>query len=281
MPSDYAKSKEGLGGQLLDGVIETTWQDSGPLVTAAEVKRMHLFGIPLVSAIVDPYTGMPEFIGPETLSEYIVEAVSIVETETGLEIFPRQRDERHPYDQKAQESFGYTVLRHRPVQSIEKLAVTSTDGVDVWQVPTAWIDTGYLHQGQINLIPFAIAGQGGSTVPVTGPVGMGLLPSLFRFHWVPGIWTVTYTTGFKNGCIPKIVNHLIGVVASMEILSMLATTYSKSQSSSLSIDGMSQSVSTPGPQLFDTRLMVLGEKRKWLVNKLKRLFGLGFWSDNV
>lgn len=281
MPADYSKSKTGLGGQIPDGAIATTWADSGPLITAEELIRIHLFGIPLVSAIANPYTGAYDVITYEQLSAYIVEAVSIVEMETGLEILPRQHEERHPYDMKAQESFGYTVLRHRPIQSIEKCAVTSTNNTDIWQVPTEWIDTGHMHQGQINIMPFAIAGQSGNTVPISGPIGMGLLPTLFRFNWVPGTWNIVYTTGFKDGCIPKIMNHLIGVVAAMETLSLLATTYARTQSSSLSIDGMSQSMSAPGPQLFDARLGMLGEKRKWLVNKIKRNFGLGMWSDNV
>jgi len=98
---------------------------------------------------------------------------------------------------------------------------------------------------------------------------------------VPALWQATYTTGFKEGRIPSAVNQLLGVIAAMEILSMLAITYSRSSSASLGIDGLSQSVSTPGPALFDVRIAALGEKRKWLVSKLKRQFGLGFFSDNV
>jgi hypothetical protein len=279
--ADYDNSATGPGAQFPDGAIETSWDDCNPLIAASAVKRKHLFGIPLVSATIDPTTGKPDAMDSELIKEFIVDAVSLVELEVGFEIFNRQHEERHPYDRPASDSFGYTVLRHRPVSSIEELAVRSNDGVNIWDVPKGWIDRGYLHQGQINLLPFAVSAQSGVVIPTTGPTGMGLIPSIFKQNWVPGLWTVKYTTGFKKGAIPSIVNQLIGVTAAMEILSALATTYARSNSSSLSIDGLSQSISTPGPELFNVRLEALGEKRKWMVNKIKRLFGLGFFSDNV
>jgi hypothetical protein len=275
------ESKSGNGSILPESAVATSWEDCSPLVNHEDVKRLHLFGIPLVSAIRDPFTNKPQVMTPDDITRFIEEAVSLVELEGGFEIFPRQHKERQPYDLPAQNSFGFTVLRQRPVQSIQRLAVTSSDGVNIWDVPLAWIETGYIHQGQINLVPFAVAAQSGVTIPITSGGGMGLLPSLFKFSWVPSLWVVEYTTGFCDGCIPKTVNQLIGVVAAMEILSALAATFSRNTGSSLGIDGLSQSVSTPGPQLYDNRLMALGEKRKWLVSKLKRSFGLGFFSDNV
>lgn len=279
--SDYTNSKEGIGSLLPDGAVETSWDDAGPLITPAQVRSMHLFGIPLVSAIKNPYTGKPDVVDDPLLHQHIISAVSLAELESGFEIFPRAHQEKVPYDQPAHDSFGYMVLRQRPVSSIQKLCISSTDGVNIWEVPLAWIETANLHQGQLNIAPLAVAAQQGTTVPLTASGYTGLMPSLFRFTWVPALWMVHYTTGFKEGRIPASVNQLIGVIAAMEILSMLAITYSRSSSSSLSIDGLSQSVSTPGPALFDTRLQSLGEKRKWLVSKLKRQFGLGMFSGNV
>jgi len=279
--TDYNASVEGFGGQLPDGAVATTWNDQEPLVTGEKVVALHLFGIPLVSAVINPFTGTYDVMTQEQIETHIQNAIALVELEVGIEIMPRQHVERHPYDQKAQEAFGYTVLRARPIQSIEKVSIASTAGNDVWSVPTNWIDTGYLHKGQISIMPFAIAGQSGTALPTNGPIGLGLLPSIFRFHWVAGTWNITYTTGFNNGCVPRVLNNLIGTVTAMEILAALAATYARSQSSSLSIDGMSQSMSAPGPQLFETRIAGLAEKRKSLVNKVKRVFGLGLWSDNV
>lgn len=279
--ADYTDSKPGVGAVVPDNATEVVWDQVEPLITPAQLRALHLFGIPLVSGIRNPVTGKPDVLTDPQLKEYIKQAAGLVELEGGFQVFPKQFSERHAYDQKAQDSFGYTVLRQRPAVSVEELAVVSSDGVNVWDVPLAWIETGYLHSGQINLVPFAVASQAGVTIPITSPVGMGLLPSLFRFNWVPALWRVKYTAGFKDGQIPLSVNQLVGVVAAMEVLSQLATTFARSQSASLGIDGLSQSVSTPGPNLYAQRMTELAQKRKWLIKKLQRTFGLGLFADNV
>jgi hypothetical protein len=243
--------------------------------------RFHLFGIPLVSAIKDPITRHAQRLIPEDIKDYITEAVGLAELELGIDIFPKQYSEGQPYDQPAQNSFGYMILRHRPVESFQDLAVTSSDGIQVWDVPLAWVSTDYLRQGQINLVPFAVSAQSGTTIPLGAPVGAGLLPNFFRFTWVPALWRTTYTTGFKNGKIPRVVNQLIGTIAAMEILSNLASTYARQMGGSLGIDGLSQSSSSPGAQIFMPRLTDLAAKRKWLVGRIKSLYNLRIIVDNV
>ena len=282
--ADYTDSAPAMGGAAPLGTLETSFVDGEPLITPKKLQQLHLFGIPLVSQIKDPRTGKPQAMTDEDLQQFILEAVALAELEVGngsFSIFPRQLDERHPYDRKEQESFGFVRTRHRPVASVEELAVQSSDGVNVWVVPNNWIDKGLMHVGQINMVPFAVAAQSGVTIPVTGPVGMGLLPSLFQFNWVPQLYTLRYTVGFKDGILPKAVNQLIGVVAAMEVLDMLATTYARSSSSSISMDGVSQSVSSPGGELFSVRMQFLAEKRKFLVKKIQRIYGLGIFTDNV
>lgn len=279
--ADYTQTKDAPGGALLENAVETSWDDAQPLITPEELRELHLFGIPLYSFLKNPETGKPDKITDTLLKKYIVEAVALAEMETKLEFFPRKHQERKAYDQQEQNSFGFSMLRHRPVQSVQSLAIVSSDGVTVWSVPLVWLDTGLLHNGQLNLLPFAVSAQAGITIPVTSPVGMGLLPSLFRFSWVPQLWTCEYTTGFRDNQLPRVVNQLVGVVAAMEVLSMLATTRIVN-SSSLGIDGLSTSVSLPGPQVYNERLQLLGDKRKWLVKALKSQFGSGgLIVDNV
>jgi hypothetical protein len=95
------------------------------------------------------------------------------------------------------------------------------------------------------------------------------------------MFEVVYTTGFKEGAIPKTINQLIGVIAAMETLSLLATTYSRTTSSSLGIDGLSQSLSTPGQEIFKQRMEELGAKRKWLTSRLQARFNTSFVIENA
>jgi hypothetical protein len=281
MASDYSNSKEGWGDVVKDGSIDSAWSACGPLITPQELRDLHLMGIPIVSAIKNPYTKKPDEIKDPSLVKMIEQAVALAELEVGIDIFPHQYEERMAYDGPEMDSFGYFRLRHLPAISVEELAVTSSDGVNVWVIPTGWIETGNLHQGQLNIVPFAVAAQTGTTVPVVGPSALGLLPSLFKFPWVPALWRIKYTTGFKQGKIPMVINQLIGTIAAMEVLSMLGATYSRSQSTSLGIDGLSQSQSLPGANIFQPRLKELGEKRRWLAKKLKYLLGTGIIVGNV
>ena len=49
----------------------------------------------------------------------------------------------------------------------------------------------------------------------------------------------------------------------------------------LNLDGMGQSVSTPGPEVFTPRLKDLAAKRAALIGKLKNMYHLKFFSNNV
>ncbi len=278
--SDLTGAKDAIGSALPDNAIETSLNDVEPLVTPEQVRKLHLFGIPLVSALKNPLTGKPDVMDDVLLKRFIDEAVSLAEMELGLTIFERTFDERQPFDKPQSDSWGYMILRHRPCQKLISVEIKSSDNVVLWKIPNAWISPGFMHSGQINVIPLATINSDGTAVATVGPTGLGLLPSLFRFHWVPSLWAVKYVAGFASNQFPKVINQLIGTIAAMEVLSLIAATF-RNNSSSLSIDGLSQSVSTSGPHLWDLRLQELGEKRKWLVSKVKRNFGLGFFSDNV
>lgn len=280
---DYADSKSGLGAVAIhDSAIDVAWDDIEPLVTPQDLRILHLFGIPLISAIRNPLIGKPDVIDDDQLKKYIIQSVSLAEMEGGFDIFPRQYVEKHAFDKAAYDSFSYMMMRHRPVSSIEALTVTPSNEQNIFQVPNEWIDIGYLHQGQINLIPLTIALKSGTLVPLsTAPGGATFLSIFGHRPWIPSFWEVRYTAGFKDQKIPRIVNQLIGVIAAMEVLSMLATTYARATSTSLGIDGLSQSISTPGPEIFSVRLGILGDKRKWLIKKIQRSMNLGFIVDNV
>ena len=282
-PGDYRHSKSGLGEVFPDNQIATDgWNANEPLITPEQLRKTHLFGLPLVSAIPDPVTQQVSVMEDTDLREYIMEAVSLAELECQFAILPRQILEKRAFDKSEYDAFGYMLLRHRPITSIQSLTVTPSNEQSVYEIPLTWCDTGYLHQGQLNLIPLTIALKSGTTVGLTSTAGGAMFLSIFGNRpWIPAMFEIRYTIGFHDGKLPKVVNQLIGVIAAMEVLSLLATTYSRSTSSSLSFDGISQSISTPGPELFVQRLKELALKRQWLIRKLQRNFGLGIIIDNV
>jgi hypothetical protein len=227
-------------------------------------------------------TGKPDVLTETKIQNHILEAVALAEFESGLDIFPHQYQEKLAFDKAEYDSFGYMMLRHRPVSSLEDLSVVMSDQTEIYTIPLSWCDIGQLHVGQLNLIPLTIAMKSGTVVPLTTSAGGATFLSIFGNRpWLPSFFSATYSTGYPKAQIPKVVNQLIGCVAAMEILSLLATTNSRSTSSSLSFDGISQSVSTPGPEVYLQRLKELGEKRRWLVKKLQRFYGVGILLGNV
>jgi hypothetical protein len=77
------------------------------------------------------------------------------------------------------------------------------------------------------------------------------------------------------------VNQLIGIIAAMQVLSQVAAAYAGSTSTSLGIDGMSQSVSTPGPNRYQIRIEELRAHRALLVKKIKKSYGSKFVVGTV
>lgn len=280
--ADYTYSKEGLGRILPQNAIEVAWEDQEPLITPEKLVKLHLFGIPLVSAIRNPITGKQDVMTPDIIKDFIHQAVALCEAEGKFSIFQKQHKEKQPYDRVQYQSFGYFSLRNRPISSIEQLTVTSSNEQHIYQIPLEWIDIGHLHVGQINILPLTMSIRDGQMVPlIGGPGGTAILNLFSSNHWLASFWEVIYTSGFPEGKLPALVNQYIGVTAAMEILSVLAATHAKTTATSLSLDGTSQSISGPGPELYAARLKELASKRQWLKSRLQATFGCLIVTDNV
>lgn len=272
--ADYSQSKPALGALSPQNAVESSFGRNEPLVTPKAVRERELFGIPLR----DPVT--KKEMTDEMIHEFILDAVTLAEQETGLNIFPTQIDERQEFDRNEYMTMGYMRLKQRPVSSIESLSITASNDLKIWRVSNDWIDNGYLAKGQIYIIPINIATavQGSQGA---GAGGAAFLAILGQQGYVPAYWRVKYTTGFPDGLLPRNVNYLIATIAAIEILVKMAQANAKSGSRSIGIDGLSQSTSNPGPDVYNTAIENLKERRKMLVSRLRTRFGTKLFSGNV
>lgn len=281
--ADYSRAKATQGSVFPDRAVDAQdWKRVEPLLTPDQLRMRFLFGIPLYSFIPDPVTGERAEITNDLLKDFIERSVSEVELATNLTIFPVQFNERHPYDRNFWQSFGYIRMEHRPIISVDTFAFTPATGNDIFQVNPDWIDNANFHKGQINLIPFVpavaanfVQSSGGGTAS-----GFAYLQVIQGLTWIPALVKVLFTAGFPNGEIPKVVNELIGATAAIEVLGMLQST-NRANSYSVGMDGGSQSISTPGPQVYQPRIEALMEKQKALINKIRNIYGFSIITSYV
>jgi hypothetical protein len=275
--ADYTQSKPGIGAVYPINALEDSWGHLDPLISPEQLKARHLFGIPLVSYQADPITGQRQRMTDPLLKDTIDRAVALAEAETHLEIMPRVHREKFPFDRQAHAALGYMMLPIHPVQSLEKFAVTASNGADLYLVPPDWIETAYIHTGQINIIPMTVAFQYGGFIAPGNDSGFAggsaFLSILGQNPWIPAFWQCDWTTGFPDGKLPQIINELIGVIAAIDVLALLATTNARNSSHSVGMDGISQSISTPGPQIYDARITLLTAQKEMLVNKIRTMYG--------
>jgi len=265
-------------------VAVDSWGSLEPLITVDKLKTRFLLGVPMTLRVKDPETGKPFKITDTQLAELIRVHVSTAEEETGLVIMPRQFVERKEFSRQDWESFGYFRVNHRPMASIEALNCSLSDGSVAFSFPTQWLEMGNATtMGQINVIPLAFQAFGAGT-GIIGQEATGnatFFNAVVNRHWLAALFTVTYTAGFKDGLVPVPVNQLIGTIVAMEVLSMIAAAYAWVTSTSLGIDGLSQSVSSPGPARFQVRMGELDKQRQLLVKKLKGKYGTKIVSGAV
>ena len=82
----------------------------------------------------------------------------------------------------------------------------------------------------------------------------------------PGGIRIKYTCGFEEGKVPAAISGLIENIAAYRMLSILGPVIFPLNSVGISIDGVSQSTGTAGPQFLQSRLKdlerIIDEQKK-------------------
>ncbi len=252
------------------------------LLTPEQLVNRFLPGIPLYSAIPDPVTGVRYHIDDTKLKEeFIPSAIADVEMDTRIHVLPKEISIRLPFDANEYKSLGYFKLKDAPVTEVIELFVADSTLNPIFFIPTTWIEAGGLQKGQVNIIPLQPAFVGGGIVGSADSAGGAAFIALLGARtWVARWWLIQYRAGFQEGRVPRVVNDVVGCRAAIDILSRLAAT-NRVASYGLGIDGTSQNILTPGPQVYKQAIEDLELKYKRLVGKMKALFGKRIFSDNV
>lgn len=252
--------------------IEPGFKRFVSMPTVQEVKDRQLFGIPLRSALTK------QTLPDSVIADAIVKATSEIEHTLQLFISPVTiKKEPHNYAwNEFYYAFGFLQLKHRPILEVQKLEVSIPSATDVENLvewPTQWLKI-YNDHGTLQLVP--LTGSGSLLVTqvssgVTFPVRM------FNADNFPQFWRVTYRVGFENDQIPSMIGEMIELIAAMKILGMVGPVAFPYNSYSISLDGLGQSVSTPGPQWFAARLADMDKRKQELMDAARSYYELK-WS---
>lgn len=287
--TDYRNSVKNQGDVYPENKTDGTWKDSEPLITPELLRVDRLFGIPLVSGMVDPITRQAQVMTDAMLQRYIVKAVAQARIDIGIDIMPTAYKERREFDRGDYNSFGFLRVEHVPLASVERLAMEGPTGYSFFEIPPQWIDPGNFRYGQLNIVPLAPGGAPYNSL-VIGAIGTPSvsgggasfnLAAIIGQNWIPAFWTVEYTTGFPDGKVPREINSYVSAVAAIDVLSQLAAARAMTTSRSLSIDAMSQSVAGPGPQVYMQRIAELTAEKDRLASALRTTFGQRMFSWNL
>lgn len=251
-----------------------------PLIGPDEIQQRHVFGIPLVSRMKNPVTGKYQIMTDDTIKDFILDALSQAEQDLKIDISPVERKFKMPYQRLDYEAFGYMSLPYRPISRLIKVSITPANGLSIFDIPLTWVETAYMHRGQINIIPMTAAITGGFVTGGQIPASVYFLTLTGARNWIPAWFQIECISGFPDGMVPRVINDYIGTVAAWEILSQIIPTYMLANSHSLSIDGLSQSVSM-NPALLQQRLKDLSDKRERLRGRIRNMFGTGLFVSNV
>ena len=258
-PNDYGTKSYPVGAEDSSEVLKRI----EPILTPEKLVNRYLKGINL-----SQYSN-------DDLKDIIGIACDKTELLIGTTITPVKRKEKHPFDRSLYRSFIHIMSNFGPIMQIDKVCIRSSNDKNIFEIPADWIDAARFYQKQINVIPLTVVGATGVTQgQPTGAAGLAFIAAMNGgIDWVPSYWEIEYTTGvcMKEGQVPSIINELVGCLAAINILGNLGA-QNKNTSVSISHDGISQSSSNPGPNLYQVRIGELMAERDQMVKKIKAVF---------
>ena len=245
-----------------------------PLLGPDKFVRLFLKGIPLKFPNGDKFTN-------EDFQDKLNWAMNETELLLGTTIMREAFMHKVPFDYSLYKSYIHIMAEKGPIISLEQLAIVSADNNNIFTIPPTWVETTNFSKRLINVIPLLAAYGVNQVAGAVGNAGIAFLTVMDGLSWVPAYWQINYTAGLSNteGQVPVPVNELIGCIAAIDVLSQIAAT-NRFNSQSQSQDGISQSSSGPGPNIYNKRIEDLSLRRDKLVSKMKSMFSTRYFVGN-
>jgi hypothetical protein len=204
------------------------------ILTVQELKDIFLFGVDLTNDAGEPF--------PDIMFEWgIRQAIGYFERILDIKIRPTDIVERYDYYTNDYSNWTFIRLRQSPILKVNAVRVKWPSNTTVIDFPPEWIQV-RKEEGQVNIVPTS-----GTLSQVLLTAGGSFLPLLASGQdFVPDILEVDYQAGFAEGQVPAEIREIIGMYASLGPFNVAGDLIAGAgiASSSIGIDGLSQSIST-------------------------------------
>lgn len=299
--ADFRDNKRGIHSVYPERAIDSAsgTERVEPLLTPSVFKERFLFGIPLVSPVTE------DKLTNRHLKDYIKRGVNQFELDSQVDVMQVVRRHKVPFDPATYYQYIFIEIPHKPIRSVNKLAIMSAvvgaedlspygfqqisatddfypEGSEIYRIPSDWIEMGNALRGQLNVIPLNPAFSAVSYSQAASGSGAALLTFLGSKGWIPSFWVVECVHGFcsDDGEVPVVVNEAIGAQAAIMVLDNLIPQY-RITSSSLSIDGLGQSVGDQMYGLLQDKRKELQARYDALVRRFKTMTSSKMFSGHV
>lgn len=213
------------------------------LVSLDDLTAKYLLDNYLVGFTFRGADGQP--LPPEWFEQKLANAITRFEDITHIDVLQRRvTAERHDYHTNDYMNYAFAQLFRVPAVRVTQVRAVYPTGQTIQVFPEDWVRLNTEHS-QIHLVPTS-----GSFAQVMLGGGNGYLPFIFAgLSYLPHLWEVDYVSGFSADAIPRSVASAVCKLAAIEVLTMMSDLIGPLgvASSSLSVDGLSQSMSRQLP----------------------------------
>jgi hypothetical protein len=240
------------------------------ILTASNLKDNFLFGVPGVSKIFPLFNG--QVMSDDNIRFQIDAATGWLENYLQINIKQKYyAQERQDYIRSEYFNWGLIRLYHIPILKLVQFLVIYPDTNQTVEFPLKWIQTDMEgNNGVLNIVP----GVGSATSFIIGQ-GSTLLPLLFNTQeYLPGLYKISYISGFPNNKCPYNIQQVIGKKAAIDILTQVsnALLYQGTIGESISLDGVSESVQKL-PFIYEKQIRLWKEQIEEEISELRSYWG--------
>ena len=269
----YDKGYHGYPVHTQDKMYEGAFKRYSALPTPVDVYNYALLGLPKHLPLTN------EMITPEFAAQYLESAVTEIEMSIGCVLSETEFFHSEDYiDGMFTSNFMGINLPKWPATQIDqvvlKYAHTNTPNSNLYQtygIPPAWI---YLQKNKINIVAAIGAVSVSTNSPSVSSAGgiFTYITGFGRGAYQPGTIQVVYQAGFSPDKFPSSIADLVKTWAAHRFLIDIIPVLFPTSGVSVSVDGISQSVSYSIQAMLSQRVTAMEQKKKELSDSLKKAF---------